>query len=425
MASAGFDILSDWSLAPGEQLYDRLKDEEGAKYVDEFLESENLSEKEREILEHFPSGLAVPLKINDRFYGILLAGPPPEEGVDYTLEDMEFFVLLGETACAALVRVLAGMEAERNIDRYRERNTLYEKVFHTAHKAAGARNLDDAYDDFVAHIERDFSVTSYSLVLYSHENRDYRLFSGNRISPDSVSRFRLDVSSELVGVVSNLTRLYDVPDFRKNSEIVSCYTNDDLAMMRHFWIVPLINLNWLLGFLVVHETSETWSEEEREFIVTSAEMLAPVFANCILLEDRESAFQDPFSPLEKRLVREVEKAIEFATPVSLLDLRLKNLRRLYTLNSPATVQGYLKEVGENLLASIAETDFMARLGKGRFALILPGKDREAAGICALELKKQLAKCKLPGSPLEPQWVHNSLSLPEDVDSAAKMLALLD
>ncbi|MCB1315436.1 MAG: GAF domain-containing protein [Leptospiraceae bacterium] len=427
VAHSGFDLPEGWVIKPGDVIYDSLREGSGIKYAEEFLRAADspLSPLERNILETSRARIVVPLKNMNRMYGIAILGPQLEEH-DYTVDDMEFLELLGEMAAVGMDRVLARIEYERDTQDLRRRNATHSKMFSFARRVSRLKNLDELYDEVARHLREDFQVGSYSLVLLSPRDQQYRIFAGNHISPASINRFQLSVGSDLIAMISNMIRVYDVADFRENQEITSNYTNDDLALMQHYWVVPLINMNWLVGFLTIHSTTEAWTEFHRELIVSTAEIVSAVFANCIMLGERETLFRDPFSPLEERLRNELQRAGEFRSALALVDIRVKNIRRLVEVNPPEHIADFLSGLNRAIASFLFEADFMARIGQGRFALILPGRGRDEAEIFVRKLKAEFKRLRfLPGSPVDIQFAHSIISFPADTRDADKMLSILE
>ena len=427
VAHTGFDIGGNWVLKPGDIIYDAFLEAPDVRYARDFLEKEdsNLSLMEKAILKQSRAVLIAPMKYRGELYGLLMVGPQLKEE-SYNLDDIEFLLRLGETAAASVERVMSRVEFEQDTQELRLKNELNGKVFSFAREVTGVNNLDEFYDILGTHLREDFNIDSFSLVLLNPRSQEYRLFGGNRISPESMEKFRLSVSSELIGLVSNLIRVYELPDFRENREVLSNYVNDDIALMRHYWLVPLISLSWLVGFITIHSTSAPWSEYMRELVVSAAEVAAPVVANAVILGERESLFRDPFSPLEGRLKLEISRAGEFQAPVSLVEIRIKNLKRLVALNPQDRMAEFLAELSRALSGFLFESDFLARVSQGRFAMILPGRSRGEADIFIKKLKADFKRKRLlPESPVEPQFIFNVMTCPHDTEDPSQMLAMLD
>ncbi len=427
VSHSGFELPDGWALGRGDEIYDQMANSTGVRYAEEFLTSlqNPISPLERRILENTRAKLVVPLKNMNQMFGIVILGGQVS-GDDYTIDDIEFLTLLGEIAAVGVDRVLSRIEFERDTEELRRRNMVHGSMFSLARRASGVKSLDDVYDILTRHLREDFYAESFSVVLLSPRDRRYRIFAGNEISPESIEKFSLDVNSELIATISNLVRVYDLKDFRENRELTGCYTNDDLGLMQHYWLVPLINMNWLVGFITIHRTRIPWTEFHRELMVTAAEIVSSVFANCIIMNERESLFRDPFSPLEERLKQELQKSARFAAPVSLVDIRVKNIRRILEINPAEEVTGFLMSLNRSIASSLFETDFMARVGQGRFALILPGRGRVEAEIFVKKLKADFNRMRLlPGSPIDVQYAHQIISAPDDADEAGKMLSIFE
>ncbi len=424
-SSHGIETTENWVLKPGDVLYDTFRKSDQLRYADEFLSGEPISPVERGILTAIPARVVVPLFRTNRLYGILFLGPSLS-GEDYGTEDMEFLGLLGEIAAVGVDRVLSRIEYERDTEDLKRRNKAANEIFSAVREASSLKDLDSVYDLIGRYMDKSLGIESYSVVLLSPATQEYRIFGGNQVSPASIEKFALKTNSNLIGRISNLTRVYDLENFRADGEITSFYSNDDLGLMNHYWILPLINLNWLVGYISIHRTRIPWTEFHRESAIAFSEAISPVIANCLVLGERETLFRDPFSPLEDRLELEIKRAREYQSTVALVDLRIKNIRRLLALNAPEALAAFLGDVNRTISGFLFESDFMARVGQGRFALILPGRGREEAEIFVKKLKAEFRRTRLlKESPIEVQYVHTILASPQDGTEAGKMLAMLE
>ncbi|HQI18536.1 MAG TPA: GAF domain-containing protein, partial [Leptospiraceae bacterium] len=427
VALSGYEGDDEWVLAPGQALYDACLREEGIIYAEQLRtvsEAIALSEMERDIIDRSKAQIIAPLKNGTNMYGIVLIGAA-YSAEEYSVDDLEFVSLLGGIAGSGVDRILARLEFDRDTEQLKRRDFFHNRILEAARECSGLRNLDELYDVLIRNLTEHFHVDSYSLVLLNPATQEYSIFAGNRISPESIEKFRLRTTSELAGMVSNFTRVFEVNDFRANGEITACYTNDDLGIMKHYWVVPLIYQNWLVGFFTIHSTTQEWTEFDREMAVSFAELIGPCFGGAIMLGERESLFRDPFSPLEDRLRLELKKSFEFHSHLSLAEIRIKNIKRILTLNPSAQVTQFLSVVGKSIAAHLFHTDFLARIGQGRFAIILPGRGKEESEILIKKIRADFKRLHLlPGSPVDAQFVHSIVST-EDTSDPEKMLAILE
>lgn len=424
VAHSGFELPENWALKPGDPIHDDLCANPETKYGD-YYRSRRVSDVESDILQRVPVSHFIPIVDGKEVHGVIALGPSLS-GEDYTLSDFEFLDQLSEMTAIALHQLASKVAVKKEMDELKRSNEMHSSIAALTKKSSTARSIDDLFDILSRNLERDFDVLSYSLVLLSTSDQKYRIFSGNRISPQSMERFAVDPSSELIGMVSNLTRVYDFQDFLENKELIASYSWDDLQIMRHYWIVPLIHLNWLVGFITIHETGRPWTNFEREFIVYLAEVMAPIFATHLVVRERESLFRDPFSPVELRLKKEIEKARSYDTSVSFAVIRIKNIRRLITLNGAEKVIDLISEYGKIISRFLYETDFMARTGQGKYAIILPGKNRDQTAILLKKIKNECGRSRiLASSPIQVQFSDEIISFPDDTEDYEKMLAMID
>jgi hypothetical protein len=145
-----------------------------------------------------------------------------------------------------------------------------------------------------------------------------------------------------------------------------------------------------------------------------------------MLGERESLFRDPFSPLEDRLRLELKKCQEFHSHLSLVEIRIKNIKRVLALNPSARVTQFLGAVGRSVAGAFAADRLPGpnRAG-GDSQSFLPGRGKEEAEIFVKKVQNDLKRLNLlPGSPVDAQFVHTIVSA-QDTTDPEKMLAILE
>ena len=424
MAWAGLEPSSEWSLKPGDEIYDRLTKKPGMLQSRQ-LEEMALSSQENEILGELEAEIVMTIRHGNRNLGILVVSGDMNRSDGYSADDLEFLNLLMDLTGVSAIRILSRISIERKTDELREKDRVHKEIFLFTRKSAAASGVDEIYDLLQPVLKQGLGVRSYSLSLFSPEDRCYRVFAGNGISPDSMDRFCPSTDSEFIATISHITRVYDFKNYKTHPDIVSGYTNDDLAMMRFYHVVPLINLGWLVGFLSIYDTEESWTEPGRELAVSAAEVMAPVFANSIILKERESVFRDPFSPFEDRLKRELEKSLQFQASVSVVELKIQNLKRLFAMNPADQVVSFLLELGELISAHLHEKDYFTRTGQGSYAMILPGRNRKEAERFMDRLRESFGDLNsLKDSPLDISYGETIVTAPDDAMDSERLIALL-
>jgi len=427
VAHSGVIPTDDWNLKRGDEIYDALAASDEIRYAGEFLkETSGIGDLERSMLDKTKASVLMPLRQGKELQGIIVIGPPLDRA-DYIIDDLEYLRLLGSSLIGPLERIKNIRKHKEETENLARQNLMHRALADLTASLQTKKAVDEIYDLILDYFKKILAVDSLSLVLLDPTEQAYRIFAGSRISPESLKRFSLPVSgSELVGTISNLSGVYNLVDFRTHPEIVAAYSGDDLALMQHYWILPLINLNWLVGFITVHHTERAWTDEEREIALIACAQLAPVLANCLILQERETLFRDPFSPLEKRLEREVQKALEFHSFLSIVDFRVRNLKKVLGANSMSAMTDYFQALSRTLSRSLHQSDYLSRMGAGRYVLLLPGRGKTEANIFADRLQMELKQASLlRSSAVAPTYSSEVINFPDDGDSLQKLIALLD
>ncbi len=421
---SGVDIEEGLAIKPGDEIYERCIKSGGFKYAEEMGKAA-LSSQEQTLLGVTDAYVILPVRRQDRLFGVITISRPLS-GVDYTLEDLEYANLLADIVSPEATRILNRMEHARETEDLKRRSEVQRNILSFARNASSLRNQDELYDLLAERLEKDLEVEHYSLVLLDSQEKCFRIFAGNQISTESMEKFKLRLDSELVGMISNITRVFEINSFRFNGDIVDNYTADDIALMKRYKVIPLINLNWLAGFITIHSTATPWTDFHREQAVSLSQVAAPLFANTVLSLTQKSVFRDPFSPIQDRLEQELKKAESFQSNLALIDWRVNNIRRIFGLNPGEEVVSFLSDLGHLINDIIYESDYVARTAQGRYSIILPGRGRKEAEIFVKKLKREIEGRRfLASSPVEVQYTHSVLTYPDDARDAAHLISLTD
>jgi len=427
VAQSGVVAPDSWNLKKGDEIYDSLRKSSEIRYAGEFQKpTVALNAIEKEILTNCNASVLVSLGSERSFIGIAVIGMPLDRK-DYVIDDLEYLRLWSESLVGPFERIAGIQRHLETTEAIRRENQLHRSLAGLSNSLQTQKTIDEIYDVLLSYFRDELKCRSLSLVLLDPNEQSYKIFAANLISPESLKRFELPVSgSELIGTISNVSGVFNLVDFRDHPEIRNCYTSDDLALMQKYWILPLINLNWLVGFLTIHQTDVPWTDEIREAALLACSHLAPVLANCLIVQERETLFRDPFSPLEKRLEREVNRAIEFHSFLSILDLRVRNLKKLLGANSMPVMNEFYQSLLRTLSQSLHQTDYMSRLGAGRYVILLPGRGKKEASVFSNRIQMELKQNQLlRGSAVAPTYSFDIISFPDDGDSLQKLIAHLD
>ncbi|WP_331253976.1 GAF domain-containing protein [Leptospira mtsangambouensis] len=425
VAAQGIPSKDSWYLSPNDEIYSRISDSETVIYAGEF-KSSRLPNRELNLLNEMGSEILVPIRHGQKCFGVLSLGKLIN-GEEYITDDLEFAKIVGDIAGSVFERVSEFELMNDSLVQAKEVIGINESVLQSAREFARVRKMDEAYDLLIDNIKNKLGVKQFSfLVLDSETRSDYIVFGSNFILPERAKDFKLSKDSDIVGMVSNVPGVYKLENFREDSELKSIFTNDELGIMSEFTILPIINLNWLVGMVVVHSTGTAWTDTTRDVAVALLETSAPVFANLLILQEKEALFRNPFNPLESRILSEIEKSSQMNLNFTVSLFKIQNVSRMVHLVGAGTFARYADVLRKTMMDHIGELDFFTRVGQGKFAMVLHGKDKEETEVVIKKIKSSFAKKEeaIIGSFRATYRVLN-LSYPDDTKDKNQFLEMVE
>ncbi|RHX79756.1 GAF domain-containing protein [Leptospira yasudae] len=420
----GEHFNQEWTISSEEEIYHAVKNAGSVLYAKELLKPA-LPAKEKEIIRQSEAELLVPIRYLDDFFGIMILSKTIS-GEDYTIEDLEFLKIIGEIAGSVYRRIYDTEQLHQENQSLKEVIRTNELIISLARDYASVRSMDDAYDKLIATFKEELKVRRATfMILDGHTKNEFRVFASNLLTPEHVGNFTLPLESSIVGIVSNIPGVFRIENFRKHPELMQKLSNDELGLMSDFIVIPFINLHWLVGVLIVHETDVPWTDTDRETAVGISEVLAPVFSNLLLIEERDSVFKDPFSPVEERVQEMILKAARLASSFSLTIFKVQNVSRMVKLKGSGFFATYSEELRKAIQENLSEADYNYRIGQGKFAVILDGKDREETQILIRKIKNKLNDTDRKSKDFQTSVIQHTLCYPADTKEKERILELLE
>ncbi|WCL48921.1 GAF domain-containing protein [Leptospira sp. GIMC2001] len=382
---SGFQPTSDWSFTKADEIYNKVKSSESVMYAGELL-SGNIPTSEKKILEAMNAEIIAPIRFMDQFYGFIALGPLIN-GEEYITDDLEFIKILADIAGSVFDRVGEFEERAAQIERINEKLDANNSVMAVAREMAAFRKLDVAYDLLVKVMKERFKVSLFTFLIFDPIRKDeYKIFSSNQLTPATIDSFRLKRNSDLVGMVSNVNGIYTVDNFANDSELLSLIPNDEIGIIEQFTMIPMINLNWLVGIFIIHKLEEPWNPLTKETVLGLFELIAPVFANILILDEKDNSFRNPFSPIDERLTSEIQKANSLNTSFTVAVFKVQNYPRMIQILGDSYFAVYCDMLRKSILEHLGENDHYVRVGPGKFVAIFHSKDKEESDILVRKIK---------------------------------------
>ncbi|NUM41923.1 MAG: diguanylate cyclase, partial [Leptospiraceae bacterium] len=387
--SHGIEVNPDWKIHRDDELYSIFCNEISVRYFFDIVAK--IPTREKDFLNELSSEIIMPIHCHEKLYGLIFVGKNIA-GEDYTVDDLEYIKIAGELAGSFFEKIQETEKKNAQISNLNEVIKANEIIISVSRKLSEVRNIDGAMDELFDTFSKELGVMRYTIFIFDREGeRGYIPFSSNVISPESIQKLHIERDSEIVGIVSNIPGVYNIENFREIRDLKRQISNDDLGFIKEFIVVPLINLNWLVGFIVVHETSFPWTNTNREIAVGISEVSAPVIANVMMLKEKESVFRDPFNPIEKRLEEEIRKSEKLSVSFCLVVLKIQDSSRIINLLGQEFFVNFADFLRNKIYENISESDFLVKIGRGKFAVILQGKDTEEANIVIKKIKLKISE----------------------------------
>ncbi|EMN55035.1 GAF domain protein [Leptospira interrogans serovar Autumnalis str. LP101] len=418
----GENFNQEWTISSEEEIYHAVHNAGSVLYAKELLKPA-LPAKEREIIQQSEAELLVPIRTTEEFFGIILLGKTIS-GEDYTIEDLEFLKIIGEIAGSVYKRIYDTELLYQENQNLKETVRANELIISLARDFSSVRSMDEAYDKLFSAFREELKVRRATFMILENKN-EFRVFASNLLTPEHVGSFRLSLESSIVGIVSNIPGVFRIENFRKHPELVQKLSNDELGLMTDFIVIPLINLHWLVGMWIVHETEVPWTDSDRETAVGISEVLAPVFSNLLLVQERDSVFKDPFSPVEEKIEEMILKSTRLGNCFSLTIFKIQNISRMVKLKGSGFFVNYSEELRKAIQDNLSEVDFHYRIGQGKYAMILDGKDREETQVLIRKIKNRLVEVDRRSKDFQTSVVQHTLCYPADTKEKERILELLE
>lgn len=385
--------------------------------------TDSILNQNKEIFRDFSN--LILLKDSEEIHSLIFLSKPLNQP-DYVLDDLEFLRVLNKISLTKIKQLKKYYKLNKEIEKVKNFSKYSKSIFDFILECSSKKQIDEVYDLLQNLLENEFGIIMFSFILIVPHSGYYKLFAGKNISLESIQKFHLDINSDLVSLISNLTTIHPLENFKKYQDVIQNYTEEDISLMQDFIILPFVHFNWLMGFLVIHKSKSKLDQNQQEILLYLSTYLASLLTNLILNEEKELIFRDSFSPLRKRIESEIQKAEETQSYFSVVDLKIKNLKKLLSVNNVSKLDQHLRKLIEIINSTLYKQDCLIRMAQARFFIILPKKSKEESQIY---LRKLLSKIKedniFVDSPIQPTYSSEIYSYPKDADDLKKFIALLE
>jgi GGDEF domain-containing protein len=251
------------------------------------------------------------------------------------------------------------------------------------------------------------------------------MFSSTIIDPERMKEISIPKESDLIQLISNVWGVYNISEFNTHSTISRTFRSEELALMKEFEIVPMISMDWLIGFWVVHNKEGSWNNIDRQFALETMEQASPVISNFILTKDIESVFKNPFLSIHDKIESEVQKSKRLGLPFTVSVFKIQNASRMIQVLG----QDYFSQYSQHLIRSIQDnigpSDLLFRIGMSKVGVIHSGVDRKEEEERTNKVQRRFLEIFPPREDYRTSYRCLSLTYPKDTRDKEELLELLE
>ena len=288
---------------------------------------------------------------------------------DHYLKEVHAEVIDGAHALVSLAELRDNRRTESlTINRY-----LYQQTQKIELMLLGALDLTALLEILLVTIPRHFSFRACELWLFDSEDTLINLLAGSE---------RHGQNLQLCSDIFQMQELYDLePNIMvidatdsRMFEILKFSSGIDYALL-----VPLLDSGRLIGSLHLGTPDSVFLGTAEEDLVAHLATIICACFNAAVSREQSTALTllDPLTLIgnelgfDKDIAREISRASRAHKPLTLLLIEVDDVNDLYGHYGERCGQFVIKKVAERLFSNLRATDITARLGRSRFAVLLP------------------------------------------------------
>ncbi|MBN2080037.1 MAG: diguanylate cyclase [Spirochaetes bacterium] len=328
--------------------------------------------------------LLVPIVWKDEVLGALVLGNKLTSE-EYPDEEKEFLRVIAEYAAFAYHALVLKVMNETGsgpgshiaaADRVRGK---------ISHEGQVARIRDIVQEEF-----RELGIAGYGMFTIGVSGRDFDIFVAD---PDDRlqlmgTRFRIASGSGFIQEISRAETPILFNDLRRSKTLVEVFSDRQLGDMSVLDLFTFKLGGELLGFIMVHEFSETANlDTVHARLLKFVDFIFPYIHIAREIEYARGNYIDTISRVYARLDDELANARELRIPVTVVLFTIKNFKRYHAMFGRERTKAMFEHFESFISSRISDRDFTVRYDRHKMLLVLPGKDRKYAtplgnAICA-------------------------------------------
>lgn len=423
VAHEGIDIEPDYVIKKGDTLYSLLESEQNVVFAKDLLEKD-LKPRERVLLENPLTEILIPIRVMDQFSGFIVAGKMIS-GEEYTEKDFEFLQILVEVSGNFLSKLFDSENLSHEVSELNKIINSTSSITDFTNRVYTCKTLDELYDVISENFMNDFKVSSFTFMTLDIKTSDYKVFGSNFLLPDTSGKFKLNKDSKIITMISQVSDVYRLDNYQANTELTAYISEQELSAMSEFTVIPLINIGRMFGFFIVHKISTEWSPGYKRTILSLSNVVAPIIANMIMQNEKESLFRNPFNPLQETIEREIQYSETKNKQFTLIVLKILNVTRILNILGINFFSEYSEFISKKIFENTKSSDYVSRIGQGKFAILLKENSKVDSENFISKIKSEIVLFHNPSRDFKLSIQIYSLTYPEQAKDKRKFIEMME
>ena len=334
--------------------------------------------------------IITPLVRNDILTGAILTGEKISFG-EFTETEKEFLQELSEIS-SMKIESLAKQELVKSelLKLKAERDTLAEiESFQNALLSAAS------VDEIEKIIHKNFymlGIDSYSIFMKDNTDGDYYpiYYDPHDTMEFNNSGFKIKRDNRLVNFLINKNASIMIDDFIKSVVVMDTFGKNRVVNMELFITCPFIISGNLLGFVTIFKIDPDVEISDIDIRIQKINRFLFSYLENIYEADRSlNKYNDLTAGLYNKIKGDIQHAHSLNIPVSLLLITVKNYKGFYEKFGVPELEKLFSYIAEIIGSKLSAGDFMAKIDRNRFIVVLPGKDKRYSVMLANLVKNDV------------------------------------
>ncbi len=418
IAKEGSEEEIDKIFSSSDKIYQSLENSEKILKISEI---ENLNQDELELVEKFHIEILIPIKVDDKFSGFILASKKHAQD-EFLDSEIDFIKNLVDISSNYLSKLLDFENLNREVSELNKVLLSNNRVTAFADKIYSSLNLEEVFDLTSEFFINDFKIQKFSLLILESFSDKFKIFETNTFSQLVKEKFSLNKDSKIITMVSQISAIYKLDNPEENNELA--ILNSQLIDYE-FIMIPLLNRKRLYGIFVVHDVGLNLTPGFKQALVSISNIIAPIISNILIEKEKNTLYKDPFNPLHSILEKEIAEAKETDSSFTLIVVKILNISRIFTILGMNFYTEYIEFISKTIQSNVDEKDYISRIGQGKFAILLKGFDSIDAEGFIEKIKSKIVMFHNPSKEFKLSIQVYSLEFPKQASDKRKFIEMLE